>query len=238
MPPVRTTKQNTAANDAAPVAKRPPKTMRLKAIPKAKISTGTRTITFGSEFILTDRHVEDILALGPGVCGGLWQFIFQFKDVSYDAKNKASLTTDAVVRLAKACPKLRKIELPGAGNVGEDGLLALFEHCPALTHLDLSKFGCPVGGHGITGTSLDALRENPEWAPKLKKLLLAKDDNKEFMKAMRALGKERPAMIITLMSRSEEKKWGDWQMVAIKQNYKKGRKHDANPSYGRYNRYW
>ncbi|RSL50012.1 hypothetical protein CEP54_012163 [Fusarium duplospermum] len=265
MPPVRTAKQNTAATDAAPVGKRP-KTMWLKPIPKgdkdaffksserdwddqyeAKIGTGTRTIKFGSEFVLTDRHVDDILALGPGVCGGLWQFIFQFEDVSYDAKNKASLTTDVVVRLAKACPKLRKIELPGAGSVGEDALQALFEHCPALTHLEISKHGHGIGGNGITGTSLDALRENPEWAPKLKKLILTKDDqNKSFMKAMRALGKERQAMTITVISRDEEKKWGDWELDITKQDYKKGRKHGdpyddkpgPNPFLGRYNRYY
>ncbi|RSL91514.1 hypothetical protein CEP51_000149 [Fusarium floridanum] len=264
MPPVRTTKQNTAATDAAaaPVAKRP-KTMWLKPIPKgdkeayfqsserdwddkyeAKIGTGTRTIKFGYEFILTDRHVEDILALGPGVCGGLWQFIFEYTDVSYDAKNSAELTTQVVVRLAKACPKLRRIELQAATEVGEDALLALFENCPALTYIELSGLG---HGNDITGSSLDALRENPEWAPKLKTLVLGeRDEKKEFMKAMRALGKERQAMTITLISRMEVKKWGDWELETRKQDYKKGRKHGdcydgkagSNPFDNRYNHYW
>lgn len=186
------------------------------------------------------------MALGAGICGSLWKFIFEYTDVSYDAKNSAKLTTQAVVRPAKACPKLRRVELPAATEVGEDALLALFEHCPALTYLELSGSSRGSRGNGITGTSLDALRENPEWAPKLKTLILGeKDDNKEFMKAMRALGKERQAMTITLVRRSEEKKWGDWELEAIKQNYKKGRKHglvydDGNfdPFYSRYNRFW
>ncbi|UPK93107.1 hypothetical protein LCI18_004042 [Fusarium solani-melongenae] len=260
MPPVRTAKQTKAASDAAPVGKRP-NTMWLKPIPKghkeaffksserdwddmyeAKIGTATKVIKFGSEFTLTDRHVDDILSLGPGICGSLWKFIFEYTDVTYGAKNKAKLTTQAVVRLAKACPKLRRIELQAATQVGEDALLALFENCPALTYLELSGIS---SGNGITGTSLDALRENPEWAPKLKMLILGEQGhNKEFMKAMRALGKERQAMATTLASRCEEKNWGDWDVVTRKQNYKKGRKHrfpydDAfGPTYGGYNRFW
>ncbi|KAJ4182385.1 hypothetical protein NW755_010433 [Fusarium falciforme] len=195
---------------------------------EAKIGTATKIIKFGSEFILKSespsfRHVDDILALGPGVCGILWRFIFEYKDVRYDAKNSAKLTTQAVVRLAKACPKLWRIELQAATEVGEDALLALFENCPALTYLELSGISL---GNDITGTSPDALRENPEWAPKLKTLILGeKDDKKEFMKAMRALGKEIRAMTVTLVSRHEEKKWGDWELVTTKQSYKKGRKH-------------
>ncbi|KAJ4210814.1 hypothetical protein NW759_013116 [Fusarium solani] len=143
----------------------------------------------------------------------------------------------------RACPKLRRIELQAATEVGEDALLALFENCPVLTYLELSGIS---RGNNITGTSLDALRESPEWAPKLKTLILGeKDDNKEFMKAMRALGKERQAMTITLVSRHEEKKWGDWELVTTKQNYKKGRKHGDvydddhfDPFYSRYNRFW
>lgn len=146
-----------------------------------------------------------------------------YKDVSYDAKNKAELTTDVVVRLAKACPKLRKIELQAAYDVGEDALLALFENCPALTHLELTSLS---GGNGITGTSLDALRENPEWAPRLKKLIVGEnEDNKDFMKAMRALGKAREAMTITLLRRQEYKKWGDWELDVYATDYKKGRKY-------------
>lgn len=267
MPPVRSAKKNTAATDAAPVGKRP-STMWLKPIPKgdkeaffksserdwddkyeAKIGTATKIIKFRSKFILTNRHVDEILALGPDVCGGLWQFIFEYKDVSYDAKNSAKLTTQSVVRLAKACPKLRRIELQAATEVKEDALLALFENCPALTYIELSALS---HGNDITGTSLDALRENPEWAPKLKALMLGEnDDKKDFMKAMRALGKERQAMTITLIGRQEEKRYGDWELVTTKQNYKKGRKHgdpyddDKDPfydfnryGYGRYNRFW
>ncbi|KAJ3458760.1 hypothetical protein MRS44_012869 [Fusarium solani] len=156
---------------------------------------------------------------------------------------KAALANKCTAPAASACPKLRRIELQAATEVGEDALLALFENCPALTYLELSGIS---RGNDITGVSLDALRENPEWAPKLKRLILGeKDDNEEFMKAMRALGKERQAMTITLVSRHEEKKWGDWELVTTKQNYKKGRKHGDvydddhfNPFYSRYNRFW
>ncbi|WAO93580.1 Hypothetical protein NCS54_01113100 [Fusarium falciforme] len=193
--------------------------------PPPKIPKGDKEAYFKSSERDWDdnRHVDDILALGPDVCGSLWRFIFEYKDVRYDAKNSAKLTTQVVVRLAKACPKLRRIELQAATEVGEDALLALFENCPALTYLELSGISL---GNDITGTSLDALRENPEWAPKLKTLILReKDDKKEFMRAMRALGKEIRAMTVTLVSRHEEKKWGDWELVTTKQNYKKGRKH-------------
>ncbi|KAM0424203.1 hypothetical protein ACHAPT_010574 [Fusarium lateritium] len=201
MPPVRTEKQNTASADAAPIAK--PKSKLLKPIRQGE----------------KDAYFES----RKPICEKIWHFIFEHKDVSYNAHNSAKdLTTEAVIRLAKACPNLKRIELQAASSVGEEALLALFQNCSKLTYLELSGYS---RGNGLTGSALDALRENPEWAPRLKKLLVGEDDtNKDFMKAMRALDKEREAMMITLLKRSESKNYGDWDLEVNKTNYKKGRK--------------
>ncbi|KAI5455582.1 hypothetical protein BGZ63DRAFT_468575 [Mariannaea sp. PMI_226] len=102
-------------------------------------------------------------------------------------------------------------------------LLGLFENCPNLTSVELT--GASRGsGNSLSRRALDELQEHLEWVPKLKKLILGEGEhNKLFMKATRALTKERPGLTVTLLQRHEVKKWGDWELEETKIDYKKGR---------------
>ncbi|KAJ4175737.1 hypothetical protein NW759_017268 [Fusarium solani] len=242
MPPIRTAKNNTFSGAQAPVDNLPKRTP-LKSIPKGVkdarfrssnhdwdgkydqvIGTSTRSIAFGSEFVLTDDHIDDILALGSPICEKIVHFIFEYKDVGYGARNNAeSLTNEAVARLGESCPNLKIVQLQATSRVTDDGLLSFFENCPNLTSVELT--GTSRGNWDqLSGRALDQLREHPEWAPKLKKLILGEgEDNKLFMKAMRSLTKERPGLTVTLLQQHEIKKWGDWELEETKMVYKKGR---------------
>ncbi|EXL73450.1 hypothetical protein FOPG_11254 [Fusarium oxysporum f. sp. conglutinans race 2 54008] len=155
------------------------------------------------------------------------RFDFKFIDVSYDAKNGArDVTDEAVVRLAKGLPGLRTVLLPSANRVNDKGFLALVSHCLDLRLLELTAASTnSFSSTKLSPKALEELCAHPEWAPGLKQLVITTDEeNKEFMKAMRALGKQREELVITLLSRSEEKKWGDWQISTISNHYMKGRK--------------
>lgn len=169
-------------------------------------------------------HIDDILGLGSPICEKIVHFIFEYKDVGYGARNNAeSLTNEAVARLGESCPNLKVVQLQATSRVTDDGLLSFFENCPNLTSVELT--GTSRGSWDqLSGRALDQLREHPEWAPKLKQLILGEgEDNKLFMKAMRSLTKERPGLTVTLLQRHEVKKWGDWELEETKMVYKKGR---------------
>lgn len=154
-------------------------------------------------------------------------FIFKYSDVSYDAKNDAKgLTNAGVIRLAEGLPNLKQVMLPSASNVTDDGLIGLLKNCPKLTTVEVSGHS---GYHAtFSDKAMTKLQENPHWAPKLKSLIIGEtDSNKEFMKAMRACTKERDKLVVTLITRSEVKKWGDWELESIAHDYKKGRKFES-----------
>ncbi|EWZ99771.1 hypothetical protein FOWG_00170 [Fusarium oxysporum f. sp. lycopersici MN25] len=245
MPPIRTEKSNSAADAPAPGTNAPKKRPLKPVVKGAKdayfessvtdwdgkyhhlIGTSTRDIVFGARFVLTDDHIDDILVMARPVREKIWRFDFKFIDVSYDAKNGArDVTDEAVVRLAKGLPSLRTVLLPSANRVNDKGFLALVSHCPDLRLPELTA--ASTGSLGSTKLSPKALQElcaHPEWAPGLKQLVITTDEeNKEFMKAMHALGKQREKLVTTLLSRSEEKKWGDWEISTISNHYMKGRK--------------
>lgn len=172
----------------------------------------------------TSDQIGDILDLGSLVCRNLTQIIFIYENVTYGAQNNARCLTDrAVIRLAKACPNLTKVHLPGTSVITDDGLLSLFENCSRLASVELT--GTSRGSwHGLTGKALIELRENPQWASNLKKLVLGeREDNILFMKAMRSLTKVRTSLTVTLLQRHEVKKWGDWELEETETHYKKGR---------------
>ncbi|EWZ43136.1 hypothetical protein FOZG_07869 [Fusarium oxysporum Fo47] len=229
VPPIRTDKSNSAADAPAPGTDAPKKRLLKPVVKGAKdayfessvtdwdgkyhhlIGTSTRDLVFGARFVLTDDHIDDILVMPR-----------PFIDVSYDAKNGArDVTNEAVVRLAKGLTGLRTVLLPSTNRVNDKGFLALVSHCPDLRLLELTA--ASTGSFGSTKLSPKALEElcaHPEWAPGLRQLVITTDEeNKEFMKAMRALGKQREKLVTTLLSRSEEKKWGDWEISTISNHY-------------------
>lgn len=157
----------------------------------------------------------------------IWQFIFNFSDVSYTAKNGArDLTNEAVIRLAKGLPNLRTVSLPSANKVGDAGFLSLISNCQDLRLLEITP--CSTSSCGlakITAKAFDEFCEHPEWAPGLKQIIITNDEqNKEFMKSMRALSKQREKLVVTLLGRSEEKKWGDFEITTTPEHFMKGRK--------------
>lgn len=165
-------------------------------------------------------HIEEFLAMGPTVCSGLTKLVFDYSDVSYAAHNSNTITTGAVNKLAKACPKLKKVSLPDNSSLGDVALTNLLARCPHLTHVELS------GRRGsITSEALDAIRENPEWAPNLKKLRIggSRSSEKQWLKEMRDLTRARPNLVVDLVSTSERKKYGDWEVETYHTSYKKGR---------------
>ncbi|RBR14796.1 hypothetical protein FVER53590_03593 [Fusarium verticillioides] len=253
MPPIRTEKSNSAANAPAPGTDAPKKRLLKPVVKGVKeahfqssvtdwdgkyhklIGTSTRMIHFGYKFVLTDDHIDDILVLSRQVREKIWQFIFNFSDVSYTAKNGArDLTNEAVIRLAKGLPNLRTVSLPSANKVGDAGFLSLISNCRDLRLLEITPSS--TNSYGLTKTTakaLDEFCEHPEWAPGLKQIIITNDEqNKDFMKSMRALSKQREKLVVTLLDRSKEKKWGDFEITTIPEHFMKGRKcsPEKNPS--------
>ena len=170
----------------------------------------------------SSNHIDQILALGPKVCGNLTDFIFNYGDVSYNAHNTAkSLTDETVIRLAEACPKLKKVQLQGVQQLTDDAVLAFFRSCPNLTTLEITGSS---GNLEFSEAIFETLQAEPDWLPKLKKLIIPQNyDSKRFEKAMRSVSKERVGLTIQLVSVVEGKKWGDWELEKASTTWKKGR---------------
>jgi hypothetical protein len=167
------------------------------------------------------------LALPRQVLEKIWYFIFNFGDVGYDAKNGArDVTNEAIVRLAKALPNLRTVSLPSANKVSDEGFLALVSNCPNLKLLEITPSSSRSSSlDKISSKALDEFCAHPEWAPGLKQILLENNEsNKEFMKSMRELSKQREKLVVTLLDRGEHKKYGDWEINTRTSHYQKGRK--------------
>ena len=161
--------------------------------------------------------------MGPSVCRSLWDFEFNYQDVDVTAHNTAKdLTDEAVVLLAKNCPKLRRVQLQGTERLTDNAIAAFFQYCPNLSVLEVtprSQFSLH-----LEGTAFELLLEEPDLAMKLKKLRLGEGENQNFLKRMRALGKERPKLLIQLVHVSEDKEWGDWVLSVGSVDYRNGRK--------------
>ncbi|KAK5989265.1 hypothetical protein PT974_10774 [Cladobotryum mycophilum] len=169
-----------------------------------KLAARTKKLSFGHAFVLTD-------------------------DVSYDAHNANELTDDATVRLARMCPSLRVVKLQGvdASRLTDTTLIAFLSNCVDLTSIEIT--GYKAAGT-IKEASFDALREHPSWAPKLRTLRIpecgyaAHKDKNKWMKAMRALSRERETLLIEVVSMSQVKKWGDWELeTLLLDKYRKGK---------------
>ncbi|KAF4949028.1 hypothetical protein FGADI_9313 [Fusarium gaditjirri] len=171
-------------------------------------------------------HIDDILALSRQVREKIWQFIFNFSDVSYTAKNGArDLTNEAVIRLAKGLPNLRTVSLPSANKVGDAGFLGLVSNCSDLRLLEITPSSTnSFSLTKVTAKALDEFFAHPEWASGFKQVIITKDmQNKEFMKSMRALSKQREKLVVTLLDRDEQKKWGDFEITTTPEHFMKGR---------------
>lgn len=143
--------------------------------------------------------------MGPTTCDKLWDFDFIYDDVTYSAHNSAKdLTDDAVTLLARNCASLRRVKLPGTSGLTHAALVALFEHCPNLTEVEITPTS--RGGPNATGGIFTWLLGRQGLAPKLRKLRLGELGTD--MKTMRAVTKQRDKLLVQLVSVSERKKWG------------------------------
>lgn len=176
---------------------------------------------------VSSRHIDDILALGSSVCGNLLEFEFCFKDVSYDARNDAwGVTTEGLVRLARACPGLTRVQLQRTTKIKDAALLAFVEHCPDLVSLEITDG--PGQEHSFTERAFDELREHPDWADELDELIISHGGSRRSMKALRRLGRRRQGLTITMVGLCEEKKWGDWELERVETQYRAGREYRPN----------
>ncbi|KAL9634325.1 MAG: hypothetical protein Q9204_003043 [Flavoplaca sp. TL-2023a] len=192
-----------------------------------KIGTSTRKITLGSGFALENKHIDQLLTTGPRICENLTEFVFNYADVSYGARDSAhSLTDEAVARLAKVCPKLQKVQLQGTKDLTDEALTAFLRYCLNLTSLEITE--STNSSCAFSGAALETLQLQPDRLPKLKKLILPQrlEQDTRFMKAMRSLTKARTGLTVQLVSLHEFKKHGDWEVDKRSYTYKKGRKQD------------
>ncbi|QLI68895.1 uncharacterized protein G6M90_00g063520 [Metarhizium brunneum] len=166
---------------------------------QTKLGHRTKKLGFGSSFVLTDRHFEQLISIGTGICRNLTHFEFQYTDVSYGAHNANELTPGTTVRLARMYPCQLAFQLSGPS------------------------------ANKITQASFDALLAHPNWAPKLKTLCIPPPGpdvkrEKAWFKSLCAVSKERQMLTIQVTRISEEKKWGDWELTTSATEYRKGKK--------------
>ncbi|RFN46295.1 hypothetical protein FIE12Z_9449 [Fusarium flagelliforme] len=242
MPPVRTAKVNSAADAPAPGLETPKKRL-LKPVSKGikaatfdysnrewdglyhrSIGTATRTIHFGHHFVLTDEHIEDIAVLARPVREKITQLSFRYSDVSYDAKNDArAVTNQGALRLTKILPNLKVLKLQGTAEITDEGIAAFLKNLSSLQMLEVT--GTIGMSNKPSGRVFDEFRQHPEWAPDLRSLAVKDNESdKVFMKSMREMSKLRPSLIVSLVSRSQEKKWGDWELTSTTKDFGNGRK--------------
>ncbi|KAK4450169.1 hypothetical protein QBC34DRAFT_379371 [Podospora aff. communis PSN243] len=154
-----------------------------------------------------------------------------YNSVHYDATNDMKAVTDAtLIALVRACPNLTRLQLQGTSGLTDDSLLAIYEHCPKLTALEVSRAS---GGKNVfTPRVFTALTENPTWMPKLKTLSLSsalglycsntRKEKNQGEHAMITMSKARPKLLFARVSISEEKNWGDWDLVKTYSKYNNG----------------
>jgi hypothetical protein len=118
------------------------------------------------------------------------EFTFKYTDISYTAKNDATaVTNQGALRLSEALPNLKIVKLPATREITDEGIAAFLKNLPKLKSLEVS--GASGGSGDVTGKVFDELLEHAEWAPGLKNLfVLDREQNKDFMKSMRAMSKE------------------------------------------------
>ena len=174
----------------------------------------------------SSQHIEQLASSEPSTCPNLTHFEFSYSDVSYTAHNANKLTDDAAARLARMCPSLRVVQLQGAdaSRLTDATLTAFLANCPNLISIEIT--GDRAAG-AVKEAFFDALREHPGWAPKLKTLRIPEcgglPHQNKWMKAMRALSRERETLLIELVSVQQAKKWGDWELETFREKYRKGK---------------
>ncbi|KAM7221036.1 hypothetical protein V8F06_003598 [Rhypophila decipiens] len=185
---------------------------------------------------LTDTHILTILAFGPRVCKKLLSFTFAHEDFSYNANNDAlEVHGSSLVALARACPSLREFTIQGVSLLDDECLLALYRHCPRLEFIEIRSYdGGDRQACAFTETAFTALRDNPDWMPKLKNLRLSfgsfgldeKADKGPQMKAMREVTRLRETLVVTRVRAKEHRRRNELDNEAKEEHWTKSRKRE------------
>lgn len=179
--------------------------------------------------------------MGPNSSMGLKEFVFQYTDVDMTLTtvcthlvilkkpvidtqhlDACGLTINGLKLLSRQCPNLRKLSLPRTSNLGDAGLLHLLTHLPHLTHLELIR---TTGARtDLTSQVFATLLAQPEVGAKLKKLRITNSDDKSWLKAVKDMSKGRSKLTVELVTSTQFKKDGWWQMDVHYDSWKAGRK--------------
>lgn len=64
-------------------------------------------------YLRSQQAHDDLASLGTHVCQSLTHFEFNYEDVSYESQNEqiVSVTNADAIRLAKMCPRLKKVQI-------------------------------------------------------------------------------------------------------------------------------
>lgn len=164
--------------------------------------------------------------MGKGICEKLWEFEFIYSDVGYHAHNSAESLTDADIKLlAQSCPGLRRLKLGGTSGLTHEALVALFDGCPDLSQVEIT--GVSRGKGSDTKAIFALMLEEPDLAPKLRRLrldrLCAPFTSSVELKEMKAVTRQRKGLLVELVTTTEVKKWGDWELEVYGDSCRNGR---------------
>jgi hypothetical protein len=127
------------------------------------------------------------------------------------------MTDGDIKRFVEKYRNLKKVSLPGT-SLGNAALLHFTSHCQDLMHLEVS-------GSGITAEGYHQLAAHPQWAAELKKLRLPNcSHDKKKLQGMREFTRSRPDLPIELVTNTQFREDGWWQMEVYHTTYKNGRK--------------
>ncbi|KAI8245312.1 hypothetical protein K4K57_001357 [Colletotrichum sp. SAR 10_99] len=185
---------------------------------EAQVGTATR-----------EGHIDTLVTKFPNLCQKLWSIELVFMDPYREPYDGYTDVDDAdLIRLAKACPALRAFKLPYATKTGDAAFPAFCRHCPSLTRLEIFTTNCLRA----TGAWFDEVRENPSWAPKLKRVTITKgEDERIDMDALLAMSKVRSNLLITFVRGDEDRGFrGRYELMAfMDEKYRGGKKVKCQP---------
>ncbi|KAF9873899.1 hypothetical protein CkaCkLH20_08633 [Colletotrichum karsti] len=196
---------------------------------ESRVGSSTKTISFGPDFRLTTGHLTRLLRC-PDICKKLWHITMPFKDPDRGLimSGNEGLRDPVLVALAEKCPALRTIKIPGTCSLSDEVYIALGKNCPNLTNLEIfAGNSCS----SVDGRFFDELRENPSWAPKLKKIRMSMCDSDEWarkekvVRAVKALTEVRDGVTVQFVNAEEERDYvfGGYDVSYTEVTYKNGK---------------
>ncbi|KIV80777.1 hypothetical protein PV11_08254 [Exophiala sideris] len=166
----------------------------------SKLAANLKRLSFSKgreEFNIKDHHLDLVVAAGANFCHKLEEFSCGDDSTGYGSE----LSDAAVIRLAAACPNLRKVYLTSATRLTDDALLAFFTHCPKIHTLSIT--GNDKGKGNIKGSALLELKKDKEMAKQLRKLDLVDQQSLDH-KYLKSVGTARKQLVITEGDSSEK----------------------------------